>query len=68
MQVRTRNTSRDSSPGQDLARTQSMNIVLHRTESDITMFSRPAKQPLSRYFRMNFGSLGFQVGGLIWFG
>ncbi len=53
-QVRTRNTSRDSSPGQQqqqdhLARTQSMNILLHRTESDMAMFGRPLKQPLSRY-------------------
>ena len=46
LEVRTRNTSRDSSPG-DLARTKSMNLVLQRTESDTTGFNRP-KQSLAR--------------------
>ena len=49
MEVRTRTHSRDSSPGEQLSRAKSMNLPmqLHRTESDITVFSR-AKQPLSR--------------------
>ena len=46
LEVRTRNTSRDSSPG-DIARTKSMNLVLQRTESDTSAFSRP-KQSLTR--------------------
>jgi len=48
MEVRTRNTSRDSSPGEQLTRTKSMNLpTLQRTESDVAAFAR-AKQPLSR--------------------
>jgi len=49
MEVRTRTHSRDSSPGEQLSRTKSMNLPLqlHRTESDISAFSR-SKQPLSR--------------------
>lgn len=47
MEVRTRNTSRDSSPGEQLTRTKSMNLPLQRTESDMAAFAR-AKQPVSR--------------------
>jgi ribonuclease ZC3H12 len=47
MEVRTRNTSRDSSPGEQLTRTKSMNLPLQRTESDMAAFARP-KQPVSR--------------------
>ena len=42
-ELRTRNTSRDSSPGEQLTRTRSMNLPLHRTESDVK-----AKQQLAR--------------------
>jgi len=47
MEVRTRNTSRDSSPGEQLTRTKSMNLPLQRTESDIAAFSRN-KPPVLR--------------------
>lgn len=47
MEVRTRNTSRDSSPGEQLTRTKSMNLPLQRTESDMSTFAR-AKQSVSR--------------------
>jgi len=46
-EVRTRNTSRDSSPGEQLTRAKSMNLPLQRTDSDMAAFVR-AKQPLSR--------------------
>ena len=47
-EVRTRNTSRDSSPGSEqLTRTRSMNLPLHRTESDIAAFGK-TKQQLAR--------------------
>ena len=47
-EVRTRNTSRDSSPGEQLTRTRSMNpMPLHRTESDVAAFGK-AKQQLAR--------------------
>ena len=46
-EVRTRNTSRDSSPGEQLTRTRSMNLPLHRTESDVAALGK-AKQQLAR--------------------
>ena len=41
--MRTRNTSRDSSPG-ELHRAKSMNLPLRRTESDMAAFSRKPQQ------------------------
>ena len=51
-EVRTRNTSRDSSPGADLGRAKSQ-LALARTQSDVTAFARKgaaasAQQPVSR--------------------
>ena len=43
LEVRTRNTSRDSSPG-ELHRAKSMNLPLRRTESDMAAFSRKPQQ------------------------
>ena len=68
-ELRTRNTSRDSSPGEQLTRTRSMNLPLHRTESDVkakqqlarTRSSRPAYGPVTpqeTLYRLSKADLG----------
>ena len=47
-EVRTRNTSRDSSPGEQLTRTRSMNLPLQRTESEAKVKQQLARTRSSR--------------------